>query len=238
MRLDLYLVQKDLARSRSHAQDIIKRGLVLVNGLKVLKPKYNVLETDQIKLSKSDDFVSRSANKLQGFLSHLKLNLKGRSALDVGASTGGFTEVLLQQEVAEVYCIDVGSNQLAKSLKNDPRVHDFEQIDAKKTLPFKKHFDLIVIDVSFTSSKLILLNILSHLKANADIILLFKPQFEGTRETRGKTFVVSESNSTLIKQDFEVWLQENSIVVKSSQKASLKGKKGNQEYVYWLKIKE
>ena len=79
---------------------------------------------------------------------------------------------------------------------------------------------------------------LSHLKADADIILLFKPQFEGTTDTRGKTFIVSEANLQIIKRDFEVWLQENSLVIKSSQKASLKGKKGNQEYVYWLKIKD
>ena len=238
MRLDHYLVENNLARSRSHAQDIIKRGIVHVNDTLVQKPKFEIQDSDRVRLLQSDDFVSRSANKIASFIQELDLNLHNQTALDVGASTGGFTQVLLAHGVSQVYCVDVGHNQLAAQISQDPKVTNFEGVDAKLPLPFQKLFDLVVIDVSFTSSKPVLLNITRYLQPTGKIILLFKPQFEGQKQNLTRQLLVRESDLEGLQASFELWLQNNNLQILASRKSELKGKKGNQEFLYYLEFNQ
>ena len=238
MRLDHYLVENNFARSRSHAQDIIKRGIVHVNAMLVQKPKFEVQDSDQVTLSQSDDFVSRSANKIASFIQELNLNFQNQTALDVGASTGGFTQVLLTHGASQVYCVDVGHNQLVPQISQDPKVTNFEGVDPKLPLPFQKLFDLVVIDVSFTSSKPILLNITQYLHPNGKIILLFKPQFEGQKQNLTRQLLVRESDLGDLQANFELWLQNNDFQILATSKSELKGKKGNQEFLYYLEFNQ
>ena len=238
MRLDFYLIENQMARSRSHAQDLIKRGLVKVNYEVIKKPKYEIADIDVVQMEKREDFVSRSANKLESFLKALKLKLSGKVCFDIGSSTGGFTQVLLQNEVQKVYAIDVGKDQLVQSLKEDSRVVSLEGVDAKKDLPIDQKFDLASIDVSFTSAKPILLNLLRYANSGAKIILLFKPQFEGDKETVGPKKIVSHKNSQIIKSAFQKWLLEHNFKIENYADSVLKGKKGNQESLYLLTFKE
>lgn len=238
MRLDFYLVENQLARSRSHAQDLIKRKLVTVNSQVINKPKYEVLDNDIVEMKKIENFVSRSANKLESFLKMLNLELSGKVCFDIGSSTGGFTQVLLQNKVFKVYAIDVGKDQLAQSLKDDSRVISLEGVDAKKPLPIKQKFDIASIDVSFTTAKPILLNLVKYANAQAKIILLFKPQFEGDRQTVGPKKIVSEKNSEKIKSAFQNWLLKHNFKIENYADSVLKGKKGNQEGLYLLTLKD
>lgn len=234
MRLDIYLVENQMARSRSHAQDLIKRKLVKVNSQVICKPKYEVSEADCVKMERVEDFVSRSANKLEGFLQDIALEIEACVCFDIGSSTGGFTQVLLQKGAAKVYAVDVGHNQLAQNLKDDPRVVSLEGYDAKKQLPIKQKFDLASIDVSFTSARPILLNLKQYASKDAKIILLFKPQFEGDTKTVGAKKIVSEENIKIIKSAFQNWLLEHNFKIENYADSVLKGKKGNQEGLYLL----
>ena len=232
MRLDNYLVENKFIESRNRAQTIIKDSFVSVNDKVINKSSYKVSLDDKISIKEHKSYVSRSAHKLDEFLNELTLNVKGRVVLDIGSSTGGFTQVLLEREVAEVSAVDVGRDQLHKSLREDKRVHSYEACDIRD---FKsdKEFDLVVSDVAFIS----LLNILGDVDrlATKDIILLFKPQFEVGREAkRDNNGVVLDkkaiSNAMIIFED-ACKLKGWKLVAKSPSK--LTGKEGNLEYCYY-----
>jgi len=232
MRLDNYLVENTLCDSRNRAQTIIKEGLVSVNAAVIKKSSFKVDENDEVKIKEHKSYVSRSAHKLDEFLNELTLDLKKRVALDIGSSTGGFTQVLLEREVAEVSAVDVGRDQLHKSLKNDSRVYSYEACDIRD---FKsdKEFDLVVSDVAFIS----LLNILDDVDrlASRDIILLFKPQFEVGREAkRDNNGVVLDKkaiSNAMIRFEDACKLKGWKLMLKSPSK--LTGKEGNLEYCYY-----
>lgn len=192
-RLDTELVTRGLARSRSHAQRLVGSGLVRLNGQVIRKPATAVRVGDDL-VTGADPYVSRSAHKLLGALADLDLEVAGR-ALDAGASTGGFTQVLLERGCAPVYAVDVGSGQLDPSLRDDPRVVvrertnlrdlDLGQLDGQPV-------DLVVADVSFVSLTL-LVEPLTRVTAPAGrLLLLVKPQFEVGRGRLGKGGVVSD----------------------------------------------
>ena len=149
-RLDNYLVEKNFIDTRNKAQALIKNGFVHVNGKKITKNSFKIVESDVLHVEKHDNYVSRSANKLKLFLEELELNVKGMVALDIGSSTGGFTQVLLENCVKEVSAVDVGKEQLHKSLKDDERVFSYESCDIRK-FESEKAFELVVSDVSFIS---------------------------------------------------------------------------------------
>ena len=129
IRLDNYLVQEKLAQSRNKAQSLIKEGFVSVNGKIVLKSSFKLENSDEVFVKEHKEYVSRSAFKLSAFLDELKIDIKDKVALDIGSSTGGFTQVLLEYGASEVTCVDVGKEQLHVSLRNDDRVHSFESCD-------------------------------------------------------------------------------------------------------------
>ena len=231
-RLDNYLVTQGFVESRTKAQAIIKDSLVQVNGKVITKSSFNVSSNDTLHVEEHKQYVSRSANKLALFLEELALDVKDRVALDIGSSTGGFTQVLLENLVKEVSAVDVGKAQLHKSIKEDTRVYSYESCDIRK-FESDKEFDLVVSDVSFIS----LLYILDDVDrlATSDIILLFKPQFEVGREAKrdnhGVVLDTKAIESAMSK--FEEACRDKgwSLVLKSPSK--LTGKEGNLEYCYY-----
>ncbi len=232
-RLDNYLVENGLCESRNKAQTLIKEGLVSVNGEQIIKSSYAPKESDKVAVKEHKEYVSRGAFKLSAFLGELKLNLKDKIALDIGSSTGGFTQVLLEEGAKEVTAVDVGREQLHISLKNDARVHSYEGCDIREFKSEKK-FDIVVSDVAFIS----LLHILDDVErlSNDKIILLFKPQFEVGREAkRDKNGVVTDEKAILqamIKFEDACRLKGWKLLLKSPSK--LTGKEGNLEYCYFF----
>ena len=231
MRLDNYLVEKKLALSRTKAQAIIKDSLVSVNKKIILKSSYKLDDNDEVIVKEHSKYVSRSAHKLKGFLDALNLNIEGCVCLDVGASTGGFTQVLLEYGASEVNAVDVGSKQLHQLLKDDLRVHSFENTDIR-TFKSEKKFDLVVSDVSFISVHHILESV--GLLASDKIILLFKPQFEVGRDVkRDKHGVVLDLKAiNKAMENFEKKCRERGWKMILKQASILTGKEGNLEYCY------
>jgi 23S rRNA (cytidine1920-2'-O)/16S rRNA (cytidine1409-2'-O)-methyltransferase len=239
MRLD-QKASELFQKSRSSCHDLIKRGLITINGQVNTKPATEVSDFDRIELVSQHSFVSRGGEKLSGLLNELKLSLEGLKGLDVGASTGGFTDCLLQFGIKSMVCVDVGHNQLHDSLKNYPQVRNFEGVSI---LDFKdvcdETFDIIVMDVSFTS----ILNVFDALDKFAHhkswIILLYKPQFEVGAKYLNKSGIVKNSRQTIQIQHHII----QTIVSKGyrfhlSADSTLKGKEGNQETFLVFQKKE
>jgi 23S rRNA (cytidine1920-2'-O)/16S rRNA (cytidine1409-2'-O)-methyltransferase len=232
IRLDTYLVEKNLASSRNKAQALIKEGFVEVDGITVLKSSF-VLDknNDTVTLKEHKNYVSRSAHKLSAFLDELKLDVRSKVALDIGSSTGGFTQVLLEYGVKEVTAVDVGREQLHESLKNDSRVYSYESCDIRD-FQSAKTFELVVSDVAFIS----LLHILDDINrlACGNIILLFKPQFEVGREAkRDSNGVVLDTKAIAQAMErFEDACKMKGWQLMLKSPSRLTGKEGNLEYCY------
>jgi len=231
-RIDTYLVENDFVESRNKAQSLLKEGLVCVNDKVIKKPSFQVEEGAEVKVEEHKSYVSRAAFKLDAFLDELRLDVEGKVALDIGSSTGGFTQVLLERGVREVTAVDVGRDQLHHSLRENPKVLVFEGCDIRD-FDTEKSFDLLVSDVAFIS----LLYILDDVDrlAKKDIILLFKPQFEVGREAkRDKNGVVLDSkviDKVMVKFEDACKLKGWNLVKKSP--STLTGKEGNLEYCYY-----
>ena len=234
MRLDNYLVENEFTDSRNKAQSIIKEGLVFVNDSIVTKSSFKITKEDVVNVTEHKSYVSRAAFKLLHFLEELDLQIDSKSALDIGSSTGGFTQVLLEANVKEVTCVDVGREQLHKLIREDTRVNVYENCDIRE-FHSEQQFDLVVSDVAFISLMYILDDV--DRLSSEDIILLFKPQFEvGRNVKRDKNGVVLDKKAIVnAMQKFEdaCALKEWHLVKKSPSKLS--GKEGNLEYCYYFK---
>jgi 23S rRNA (cytidine1920-2'-O)/16S rRNA (cytidine1409-2'-O)-methyltransferase len=194
-RLDTLLVEKGIASSRQKAQALIMAGEVLVDGQPVTKPGSAVSPVAEVTAKTAPHpFVSRGGVKLAGALEHYRLDVTGKACLDVGASTGGFTDCLLQNGARCVYAVDVGYGQLAWQLRQDPRVHVFERTNIRRMPPelLPERVALATIDVSFISLKLVVPAVMKCLRPEADILALIKPQFEVGRNQVGKGGVVRD----------------------------------------------
>ena len=192
MRLDLFLVDKALADSRQRAQRLIKNGCVSVDGKILTKPSEDVDTANEhlIEITETDDerYVSRGGLKLEGALSAFGISPKGMICADIGASTGGFTDCLLQNGAEKVYAFDSGSGQLHSKLKNDKRVISKEGFNARYiTLSdVGERVDMVVMDVSFISQTIIIPALVKLLRENGIFVTLIKPQFEAGRSALGK----------------------------------------------------
>jgi 23S rRNA (cytidine1920-2'-O)/16S rRNA (cytidine1409-2'-O)-methyltransferase len=200
LRLDLLLVERGLAASRERARALILAGRVLVREQKVDKPGAPVTQDSPIRLLGEDQpYVSRGGLKLAAALDHWQIDVKGRACLDVGASTGGFTDCLLQYGAAHVTAIDTGFGQIAMKLRNDVRVQLMERTNARLLEPgalaakeMTPELTLLVMDVSFISATLVLPRVLAAAPSLAEAIILVKPQFEAGREHVGKGGIVRD----------------------------------------------
>ena len=179
-RLDQALVERALCASREKAKRLILAGAVRVNGHPAKKASDNIKPADEIVVDTPEKFVSRGGHKLEHALAHFQLNVTGLTAIDIGASTGGFTDCLLQRGAAKVFAVDVGQGQLAWKLRSDPRVVVMEKTNARFLKPeyFPAPADLVVADCSFISLTKILPPAVPLLKADGIIVALIKPQFE------------------------------------------------------------
>lgn len=234
MRLDLYLTTNFNIQSRNKANELIKSNKVKCNGAIITKPSFNVEDHHTIELLEEDFYVSRAAYKLKYFLDELHLEFKNKEALDIGSSTGGFTQILLENGIQKVTCVDVGSNQLHPLLKNHPKIEFFEQCDIRHFKP-NKTFDIVTCDVSFIS----LHNILNaiHELSSSEIIILFKPQFEvGNSTKRDKKGVVQDQKAIeLARLRFIEATQKLQWECLKSSPSQLQGKEGNLEELFYFK---
>ena len=191
-RLDQLLVERSLASSRERAQALILAGAVRVDGEVADRAAAPISDSATITIEKAPRFVSRGGEKLDAALDELGIDVAGKVALDVGSSTGGFTDCLLQRGAARVYAIDVGKGQLDWRLRTDPRVVSREGVNARDGFDLAEGVDLVVADLSFIALRIALLPSFRHLRDGGDVVALVKPQFEAGREAVGRGGIVRE----------------------------------------------
>jgi 23S rRNA (cytidine1920-2'-O)/16S rRNA (cytidine1409-2'-O)-methyltransferase len=237
-RLDVLVHELGLAPSREMAQRYILAGEILVNGELKTKPGVSVPSGVEVTLKKAAQFVSRGGLKLQGALQAFPIAVSGKICADVGASTGGFTDCLLQEGAAKVYAIDVGYGQLAVKLRNDARVVVMERTNARYLEDLPERVSLVVIDASFISLKLLLPVVRNWLTPNADVVALIKPQFEAGKAevTKGDGVVKDSAIHRSVLHDILSASQTMGYTVSGLVESQITGPKGNHEFLVWLQI--
>lgn len=235
-RLDKVLVARGLVTTRAKAKGMIMAGEVRVNGEVVDKAGTAVGQDDLIELQDPLPYASRGGYKLAGALEQFAVPIHGRVCADVGACTGGFTDVLLQQGAQRVYALDVGYGQLAWELRQDERVEVMERTNARYVDTMPEPIEFVCIDVSFISLKLILPAVQKWLTADGEVIALIKPQFEAGRKLVGKGGIVRDpAVRRKVLLDIVTWASEAGWFVHGLTESSIQGSDGNVEYLVWLK---
>jgi len=244
-RLDQSLVDRGLLPSREKAKRAVMAGQVAVNGQLARKPSDNILPSDELTIAEPERFVSRGGHKLEHALLHFAMNVHGVVAADLGASTGGFTDCLLQHGARQVYAVDVGRGQLAWTLRRDPRVVVMERTNARHLTPahFPQPFellDLVVVDCSFISLRRILPPALTLLRPSGRIVALIKPQFEaGKKEAdRGQGVIRDPAVHQRIISGLEHFaVVELGLNWQGVEVSPLRGPAGNNEFLVLLETK-
>jgi 23S rRNA (cytidine1920-2'-O)/16S rRNA (cytidine1409-2'-O)-methyltransferase len=232
MRLDKYLVEEGYFESRNRANDAIKAGKVKING-KVAKASAKIDENSSVEVEDEKFYVSRAARKLENFLAEHPIEFKGKRALDIGSSTGGFAQIVLENDVAMLSCVDVGKDQLHISLRDNDKlslhegtdIRDFHSVEA---------FELITCDVSFISILQITDDIDRLAQQGTDIVILYKPQFEVGKEVKRDSRGVVQDIDAIArrKEEFEAQAEKLGWELKYQALSQVQGKEGNQEYLY------
>lgn len=233
-RLDIYLYEQGFFTSRSLAQDAIKEQRILVNGKIITKPGYKIENESVEVIQKELQFASRGGLKLYAALQSFHIDLTDLVVMDIGASTGGFSDVCLQSNAQFVYALDSGKDQLIERLKNDPRVKNMEGVNCRylKKDYFLHTIRFVCMDVSFISIKLIVPSILEVLDQSWEGVFLIKPQFEAGKALISKNGIVKDKKvHKKILDDFLLYFQEVGLSVYHLKKSSVIGRDGNQEYV-------
>lgn len=234
-RADQLLVARGLFESRAKAQAAIEAGNVSVNGKTVRKVSQQIGEDAEIVASPAHPYVSRGGLKLEAALDHFKINPSGKICLDVGASTGGFTELLLARGAAKVYAVDTGTGQLHPRVKDDPRVISLEQTDIRKLdeAAVPDDAQIIVIDVSFISLELVLPQALAFAAPHAELIALIKPQFEAGREHVKKGIVRDSEVHMAVCQRVELLVGRQGWRLRGTIPSPVLGGDGNAEFLLY-----
>jgi 23S rRNA (cytidine1920-2'-O)/16S rRNA (cytidine1409-2'-O)-methyltransferase len=237
-RLDLALVERGLVDSRSKAQSLIMARRILVNGHHVVKAGAAVADDDELRIEALEHpWVGRGGMKLAHVLREFGISVEGKICADIGASTGGFTDVMLKGGAAKVYAIDVGYGQLDASLRNDPRVVNREKVNARYLTAedFEDDVEFVSIDVSFIPLKLILPAVVTFLRG--DLVALIKPQFEVGKGEVGKGGIVRDDAKRAAAVDAVVaFARENGFDVRGVIESPIKGAEGNVEYLMYAGI--
>lgn len=237
-RLDSLMVEQKLAESREKAQALVMAGKTFIDGRPAAKPGQMVDEAAQISVTAPSPYVGRGGLKLAHALAEFRLEVRHRIALDVGASTGGFTDCLLQHGADRVYAVDVGYGQLDYRLRVDPRVVVMERVNAHHPFALPEKVELATIDVSFISLEKVIPNVVQHLKPQGDMALLFKPQFEVGRGKVGKGGIVRQP---LLHAEalgrFLVWAIDTGLRLKGLTTSPILGAEGNKEFLAWLQTR-
>lgn len=235
IRLDVLLHERGLVDSRERGRRLIIAGEVLVDGQLIFKPGTHVSAGAQIDLKQKPRFVSRGGEKLSAALERFALDPAGWVCADVGASTGGFTDCLLQAGAAQVYAVDVGYGQLDWSLRQDERVIVMERVNARHLEALPERVDFVSIDVSFISLRLIFPVLPGWLKPGGQVVALVKPQFEAGRADVGKGGVVKDPDiHRRVLRDVAESALENGLFPKGFIPSPIKGPAGNVEFLLWL----
>ena len=234
MRLDQALLVHKIVFSRTKGEEAVQRGVIRVNGVTVTKPSTLVRETDEIKsVNDIDEYVSRAGPKLASVTKRLKVNFENQIVLDVGSSTGGFTEYALKHGASKVFAVDVGTDQLHPKLQGHPKIELHEKTDIRNFTPSQRP-DIVVMDVSFISLRYILPHIATIATRSTHIIAMVKPQFEAGKEQTNKGVIKNDTIRRQILKDFELWAQSQFIVIDKAD-SEVAGAKGNLERFYLLK---
>jgi 23S rRNA (cytidine1920-2'-O)/16S rRNA (cytidine1409-2'-O)-methyltransferase len=241
-RLDQALVARGLARSRSHAAQLISAGRVLRSGTVLTKASAVVADADELTVSDSEhpDFLSRAGHKLDGALrTFTSVDVSGKRCLDAGASTGGFTDVLLRRGAHEVVAVDVGHGQLVDQLRNDRRVHVHEGLNVRFLDPalIGGQVDLTVADLSFISLTLVMEPLARATRSGGDLVLMVKPQFEVGKSALSRTGVVTDEQQ---RRSAVVGVVRSALTagldVEGVARSPLPGQNGNVEFFLWMKV--
>jgi 23S rRNA (cytidine1920-2'-O)/16S rRNA (cytidine1409-2'-O)-methyltransferase len=234
-RLDNLLVTRELAENESKAQAIIMAGKVTVSGKVITKPGTQVDENASLELAEKPQYVSRGGIKLAHALDEFKLDVTSLTAMDIGASTGGFTDCLLQRGVKRVYAIDVGYGQLDYKLRQDPRVVVMERINAHYPFSLPERVNMTTIDLSFISVTKVIPNLIGHLIQPGYIIILFKPQFEAKRKEVPKGGIIKNPQvHANVLGRFIVWATEHDLRLRGLVASPILGAEGNKEFLIFL----
>lgn len=238
VRLDRLLVERELVASRAQGQALILAGAVAVNGRTITQAGTLVAADAQLALKERPPYASRGGQKLAAGLDDFGLAVEGRICADVGASTGGFTDVLLQRGAERVYAIDVGYGQLDWRLRQEPRVVVMERVNARHLESLPAPIGLATVDVSFISLRLILPAVKSWLAPVADVVALIKPQFEAGRAQVGRGGVVRDpAVHRLVLSELLAWFPEAGLYPQALRRSPVTGPAGNVEFLAWLRQK-
>jgi len=232
-RLDQLVAARGLVPTRSQAESFIRLGKVRVNGTILKKPGEMVSSEADIKLLAREQYVSRAGLKLESVAKSLRLNFKHKIVLDVGSSTGGFTDFALKNGAERVIAVDVGTDQLHPSLQGHPKIELHEQTDIREFTPVEQ-LDIVVIDVSFISLREILPHIAHISNPSTQIVAMCKPQFEAGDSTKHKGVIKNDRMRRDILKDFETWLKQYFVTIDKAD-SEIAGSKGNRERFYLLK---
>jgi 23S rRNA (cytidine1920-2'-O)/16S rRNA (cytidine1409-2'-O)-methyltransferase len=233
-RLDIELTRRGITISRSQSESWVKLGKVTVDGKVITKPGHFVREDSDIKLSAKEQYVSRAGLKLASVAEVLGMDFRDKVVLDVGSSTGGFTDYALKHGAKKVYAVDVGTDQLHPSLKGHPKIRLHEKTDIRDFYIKNETPDIIVIDVSFISLREILPHLVNFLSnPTTQVAAMVKPQFEAGKDQTNKGIIKNDAIRRQILRDFEMWAKQY-FVIKDKRDSDVAGAKGNQERFYLL----
>ncbi|OGO01006.1 MAG: hypothetical protein A2Y59_04615 [Chloroflexi bacterium RBG_13_52_14] len=234
-RIDTLLVTRGLAESREKARIMVMEGAVLVNNRTNVKPSTLVDEDVEIRLLQPPQFVSRGGLKLEHALEQFGLDVSGMVAVDVGASTGGFTDCLLKRGASKVYAVDVGYGQLDYRLRQDPRVVVLERVNARYPFTLPEPVDLATIDVSFISTEKVVPTVASMVKSGGHLIVLVKPQFEAGKGLVGKGGLVKDPQVHAgVLGRFVCWAIDHGFRLGGLVASPILGAEGNKEFLVLL----
>jgi 23S rRNA (cytidine1920-2'-O)/16S rRNA (cytidine1409-2'-O)-methyltransferase len=231
-RLDKELVARGIVTTRSRSENLIRLGSVFVNGKQVLKAGFDIKPTDTVEIT-SEQFVSRAALKLASIAGRFNLDFSNKIVLDVGSSTGGFTDYALQHGAKKVIAVDVGTDQMHPRIAADNRVELHEKTDIRHFVTTEK-IDIVVMDVSFVSVRLLLPHLMVTTPKGALFVLMLKPQFEAGRHQINKGVIKNETVRRSILRDFELWARNKFIVIDKADSA-VAGQHGNLERFFLMK---
>jgi 23S rRNA (cytidine1920-2'-O)/16S rRNA (cytidine1409-2'-O)-methyltransferase len=240
-RLDKYLVEKQLVRTRSQAESYIKLGEVQVNGNVIMKSGFLVGPEDKVELTANEQYVSRAALKLASVADEFRLDFKDKIVLDVGSSTGGFTDYALQHGARKVIAVEVGTDQLHPSLRGNPKIELREKTDIRDVKRLGEVPDIVVADVSFISLREILPHAAELGAKETRFAVMVKPQFEagaagaGGAGLKHKGVIKNDAMRRGILKDFELWAKQAGFVILDKADSKVSGAKGNRERFYLLR---
>lgn len=233
-RIDKEMVTRGLVKTRSQASMLITQGDVFCNGQKVSKTGMKVSESDEIKINQDQLYVSRGAYKLKKAIDEFSLDFRDKVIADIGASTGGFTQVSLEAGAEKVYAIDVGHDQLSPIVLNDKRVINLEGTNAKFPINLPEQVDFCVVDLSFISITKVFKNIANLLNESGKVVALIKPQFEAGKERMGKNGLIKDDVREEVAKEVEQWFADHNYIIEKKSTSPIVGNKsGNVEYL-WL----